>query len=65
MKSKTTGKKGSVGTTQEEKRTLGLVILRGEHVVSLSVEAPPPNDTVGRAGGIPSGPGMARYVVLC
>lgn len=53
----------------EEKRTLGLTIVRGAHIVSLSVESPPPADPSARlakatAGGISStlqtGPGVAR-----
>ena len=39
------------------KRVLGLVIIRGETIVSLSVEGPPPADTAG-------GPGVSRYVGL-
>ncbi len=55
---------------QEEKRTLGLIILRGTQVMSLSVESPPPSDPAARLGkttpgGISStllaaGPGVAR-----
>ncbi|KAK5658873.1 hypothetical protein OQA88_1687 [Cercophora sp. LCS_1] len=54
---------------QEEKRTLGLTIVRGAHIVSLSVESPPPADPSARlgkttTGGIAStlaaGPGVAR-----
>lgn len=53
----------------EEKRTLGLTIVRGAHIVSLSVESPPPADPSARlgksaAGGIATalqaGPGVAR-----
>lgn len=54
---------------QEEKRTLGLTIVRGAQIVSLSVESPPPADPSARlgkssGGGIASalaaGPGVAR-----
>ncbi|POS74494.1 LSM domain-containing protein [Diaporthe helianthi] len=64
---------GAAGTAQavvqEEKRTLGLTIVRGAHIVSLSVESPPPADPSTRlgkstSGGISStlqsGPGVAR-----
>ena len=53
----------------EEKRTLGLTIVRGAHIISLSVESPPPADPAARLGasapgGIPSamaaGAGVAR-----
>ncbi|GJN73152.1 hypothetical protein PLICBS_007228 [Purpureocillium lilacinum] len=53
----------------EEKRTLGLTIVRGAQIISVSVESPPPADPGARlgrstAGGIPStlgaGPGVAR-----
>lgn len=54
---------------QEEKRTLGLTIVRGAHIVSLSVESPPPADpstrlgkstTGGISSTLQSGPGVAR-----
>ena len=63
---------GASSTTQtveqEEKRTLGLTIVRGAHIVSLSVESPPPADPsarLGKASGggistLAAGPGVAR-----
>lgn len=65
------GESSSTGQTiiQEEKRTLGLVIVRGAHIVSLSVESPPPSDPstrLGKTSGagisttLPAGPGVAR-----
>ncbi|KAI9795370.1 MAG: hypothetical protein M1833_007218 [Piccolia ochrophora] len=44
----------------EEKRTLGLTIVRGTHIISLSVEAPPAADPSARLGtSAPGGPGAA------
>ncbi|KAI5794724.1 small nuclear ribonucleoprotein [Pyronema domesticum] len=49
-------------TIVEEKRTLGLIILRGHHIISMSVEGPPAADPSTRLGATPvtSGPGIAR-----
>lgn len=48
---------GEPTPTVQQKRTLGLVILRGETIVSVSVEGPPPAAAEGP--GIAPGPGRA------
>lgn len=57
-------------TETEERRAIGLTIIRGATVISLSVDGPPPADPAARLGSAPggtstaaalaSGPGIAR-----
>lgn len=51
-------------TDKEEKRTLGLVLLRGEHLVSMSIEGPPPQEKQFSAAPVTGsgdrGPGQSR-----
>ncbi|KAF2810438.1 Sm-like ribonucleoprotein [Mytilinidion resinicola] len=49
------GSSTAAAVETEEKRTLGLTILRGTHIVSLSVEGPPPHDPSARLGGPATG----------
>lgn len=52
---------------REERRVLGLIILRGEEIISLAVEGPPPQEIQSKKGAVGSamsagtaGPGMGR-----
>ena len=52
-------------STSEFKRTLGLVVLRGENIVSISVDGPPPTSVAeqqqrARAAQMQQGPGIGR-----
>ncbi|KAJ5734363.1 small nuclear ribonucleoprotein SmB [Penicillium malachiteum] len=73
IKRKSKAAPGSTGTPQveaEEKRTLGLTIVRGAQVVSCSVDGPPPADpsarlgatgpTIGAAAALAAGPGVSK-----
>jgi small nuclear ribonucleoprotein B and B' len=52
-------KKGALLEERTEKRNLGLVLVRGENVISMAVEGPPPPSGNKVA---PGGPGQARGV---
>lgn len=47
---------------REERRLLGLVVVRGEIIVSMSVEAPPPpsDEQKAKAAAALGGPGLGR-----
>ncbi|KAI8994969.1 hypothetical protein BDB01DRAFT_858244 [Pilobolus umbonatus] len=62
-KIKSKGKTTEGHAELEQKRTLGLVILRGETIVSISIDGPPPpssDDVRSRVAGLMTGPGLGR-----
>ncbi|CEG66560.1 Putative Small nuclear ribonucleoprotein-associated protein [Rhizopus microsporus] len=62
-KIKSKAKNSNNPTEQEMKRTLGLVILRGETIISISVDGPPPpsvEDVRARSTSLLAGTGIGR-----
>ena len=55
-------KKGVPDEEREVRRTLGMIILRGDEVVGMVVEGPPPKDEARmvKAAGVVPGPGIGR-----
>lgn len=58
IKKSKAGNSSAILEERTEKRSLGLVLLRGENVISLAVEGPPPPSSSGVM--TPGGPGVAR-----
>lgn len=48
--------------SREEKRTLGLIIIRGEWIISITVEGPPPSDPRERLQKANPGSGVGRAI---
>jgi len=55
-------KKGKSEAEREERRVLGLLLLRGDEIVSLTIEGPPPTEELRAQKGqiAPTGPGVGR-----
>lgn len=58
LKKISSGSGSAILEERTDKRSLGLVLIRGENVVSMAVEGPPPPSAA--AVGNKGGPGMAR-----
>lgn len=46
----------------QERRTLGLTVVRGEYIVSTTIEGPPPTDPRDRLAKAQPGPGSGRAI---